>query len=526
MACPTKRHGSDNWYFRRQIPADVRVILGKLPKAQRPRNWYRTHINISLRTADRGAAKAKCPEIAAEVEKQIAALREGPKPLSPKQIAALSGELYKAATVGLEDDPVVSSGMWQRVAAENEAARRGEHGNVAKLGIHKTQEDRRRVSMEARFGKMTDVLLSHQAIVTDPESRWKLIERVSLDLSEAAKKLARNADGDFSADEYLKRLPKLERSKKNEAHPHSLKALFAAWHAAALARDVRKRDAKRIKQRTEKFIEFLGHDDPTLVTKADINRWADKRTAEGVTEKTINNSDLASLKNIFNWAVDREWMEANPAHKLRYRGRKKKKVRERYFTTAEIIAILKAAAAASHSGRELVKTTAAKRWVPWLCAYSGSRVSEMVQIRKEDLRMEGKGWVLRLTPEAGGIKTDEYRDVPIHEHLVAEGFIDFVRASRDGPLFCNIGNDGTIEGPAAGIYNRIRTFIRAVVPDPNIAPNHAWRHTFKTLGIEADIQEINLDAICGHGARHEGRKYSHVTLKARAEAMGKFPRYL
>jgi hypothetical protein len=51
-----------------------------------------------------------------------------------------------------------------------------------------------------------------------------------------------------------------------------------------LARDVRKRDAKRIKQRTEKFIDFLGRNDPTLVAKADIDRWADKRTAEGVTE--------------------------------------------------------------------------------------------------------------------------------------------------------------------------------------------------------------------------------------------------
>jgi hypothetical protein len=41
-----------HWYFRRQIPADVRAILKKLPKSQRPANWYRTHISISLKTAD------------------------------------------------------------------------------------------------------------------------------------------------------------------------------------------------------------------------------------------------------------------------------------------------------------------------------------------------------------------------------------------------------------------------------------------------------------------------------------------
>jgi hypothetical protein len=77
MACPTRRTGSDNWYYRRTIPADVRRILERLPKERRPRGWYKTHISISLGTADRAAAKTKCPEIAAEVERQLKALREG-----------------------------------------------------------------------------------------------------------------------------------------------------------------------------------------------------------------------------------------------------------------------------------------------------------------------------------------------------------------------------------------------------------------------------------------------------------------
>ncbi len=67
MACPTKRKGSDNWYFRRTIPVAVRVALERLPKAQRPPNWYKTHISISLGTPDRAVAKAKCPDVAAEV---------------------------------------------------------------------------------------------------------------------------------------------------------------------------------------------------------------------------------------------------------------------------------------------------------------------------------------------------------------------------------------------------------------------------------------------------------------------------
>ena len=64
MACPTRRIASDNWYYRRTIPADVLRILEKLPKERRrPRGWYKTHISITLGTPDRAAAKRKCCDV-------------------------------------------------------------------------------------------------------------------------------------------------------------------------------------------------------------------------------------------------------------------------------------------------------------------------------------------------------------------------------------------------------------------------------------------------------------------------------
>jgi uncharacterized protein DUF6538 len=88
---PSKRLGSDNWHFRTRIPADVEAILAEVSTTPELVHC----ISISLRTADRAAAKARCPEIAAEVERALAALRAGRKPLTLKQINALSGELDK-----------------------------------------------------------------------------------------------------------------------------------------------------------------------------------------------------------------------------------------------------------------------------------------------------------------------------------------------------------------------------------------------------------------------------------------------
>lgn len=166
MACPTKRPGSDNWYFRRRIPADVQAILAKMPKTQRPRNWYAKHISISLKTADRAVAKAKCPEIATEVERQLKALREGPKALTAKQIAALSGIVYRAFAEGLETNPGLTNEAWLRVAEANELAKRGNP-----LLIAKDDMERREFSMEQRFGPLADATLTREGIVTDNESR-------------------------------------------------------------------------------------------------------------------------------------------------------------------------------------------------------------------------------------------------------------------------------------------------------------------------------------------------------------------
>jgi hypothetical protein len=101
MPSLTKRKGSDNWYYRRTIPAEIKRVLAKLPSEKRPRNWYKTHIAISLGTADRTAAKAKCPDVAAAVERQMQALRDGPKPLTTKQITNLSYYLACAVICAL-----------------------------------------------------------------------------------------------------------------------------------------------------------------------------------------------------------------------------------------------------------------------------------------------------------------------------------------------------------------------------------------------------------------------------------------
>jgi integrase len=163
--------------------------------------------------------------------------------------------------------------------------------------------------------------------------------------------------------------------------------------------------------------------------------------------------------------------------------------------------------------------------VPWLCAYTGARVGELAQLRKEDIRRDGAHWIATITPEAGTVKTNEARDVVLHKHLAEVGFTAFVKGASSGHLFLTPSSSGDVLGPLQGVKNRIGEFVRTVVSDKNVAPSHGWRHRFKTVGIEAGIEHRILDAIQGHRPRNVAEGYGEVTVKTQAKAIAKMPRY-
>jgi hypothetical protein len=75
-----------------------------------------------------------------------------------------------------------------------------------------------------------------------------------------------------------------------------------------------------------------------------------------------------------------------------------------------------------------------------------------------------------------------------------------------------------------GVKNRLAEFARGIIKDRNVAPNHGWRHRFKTVGMEAGIPTRVLDALQGHAPRTAAEGYGEVTIKVMAESIGRLPR--
>ncbi|WP_336813343.1 hypothetical protein [Bosea sp. MMO-172] len=60
----------------------------------------------------------------------------------------------------------------------------------------------------------------------------------------------------------------------------------------------------------------------------------------------------------------------------------------------------------------------------------------MTQLRGGDLMKHKDGyWLIKITPEAGTVKGGKARTVPLHEHLIEQGFVEFVNKAGNGPLF-------------------------------------------------------------------------------------------
>jgi integrase len=216
--------------------------------------------------------------------------------------------------------------------------------------------------------------------------------------------------------------------------------------------------------------------DPPIVVRSKLGK--DKRLADGCAAKTVKDCDLSALKSVFGWAERNHVLSTNPAKGVTLKVGKKPRQRPKGFTDEEACTVLAAALGYVAAPEEHSKTSAAKRWGPWLCAYTGARIGEIVQLRRQDVRREGQHWIITITPDAGPVKNKELREVPLHPHLVELGFPAFVEAEPEGYLFVVTAKRGDVLGRLQGLKNRISEFVRTIVADRRVAPNHGWRHRF------------------------------------------------
>lgn len=213
--------------------------------------------------------------------------------------------------------------------------------------------------------------------------------------------------------------------------------------------------------------------------------------------------------------MDNNHLPANPAARVTLDVKVISNERKRGFRDPEAQLVLSSAR---------TEANPVLRWVPWIGAYTGGRVAELCQLRREDVLKIDAIWCFQITPEAGPLKTlSSDRIVPIHSALIDEGFLKFAESILSGPLFKKLTPDvfGSRGGNGTKMIGR---WIRSLgISDPRISPNHSWRHRFKTLARLHEVRPDIGDALVGHGKRTVGDGYGEFPIAALKREIEKIP---
>ena len=107
----------------------------------------------------------------------------------------------------------------------------------------------------------------------------------------------------------------------------------------------------------------------------DAQRWATSLISSKRSARTVHNNWIKPARAVFKWGLRAKLVRSNPFPEVTVDVPEKTRMREgRAFTRTEQQTILSAASSETNVRSNL---GAARRWVPWLMAYSGARCQEI-----------------------------------------------------------------------------------------------------------------------------------------------------
>lgn len=542
MARPHLHSRTKTYWLRKRVPADLVAIAGKKEEF------------FSLHTRDPIEAKRRYAEELVKLEQRWASLRAGPRSLTEEEAHTLARDVHDGWLAKHRAEPSQQD-HWP-VAIGPKVFAPPPPIDMAKYGTPEfwslDPDLAKVIELEAWCRGFADHVLKERGLTVDDGGRQKLARAIAADVQRASETLVRIAKGELAPDGMPVVMPSTPQSAPISSTTKPIAAaskpgtsgkakitltgLVDAWWAEAEKANRTSSTRESYTNTVRTFVAFLKHDDAARVTPEDVIAFKDhrlssrKRDGTLISARTVKNSDLAGLKTVFGFAVANRLLPSNPATGVKVQTPRIILMRDRDFTKEEALRILRATR--SHErGREFATTYAAKRWVPWLLAFSGGRVGEFVQMRRRDVRqveVEGYAdpvWVMMVTPDAGTVKTKKARPVPVHPQLIALGFLRFVQEAKANHLFLVPKPTGDIEGPRQTVKNRVAEFVRKLVADRGVFPNHGWRHRFHTEAVSVGVEDSVIDAIGGWVSPSVGRRYGSISMKARTDAMMKLPWY-
>jgi site-specific recombinase XerD len=513
MPKPIKRPTSENYWIRKKVPAVLRPFVGK------------TEIWATLGTKDERQANIKIGVVNAAIEAEWTRLRAEASRAS-SSAGAFVPEPFKLTHQDLH------------------ALRREEHERI---------RDRWMPEPPTGFGRL------RMTTGTDEESLQldaiDLLERGGYDASPAnVERLVpllvqarRNAVSDVEharVGEY-DQISDLTKIPARTTPALDFVTSFEEYAAkGGLKGGTAGRTASRWRPKVKEFCDFVRHRDLKRIKTSDGYDWVDHLTEKKIPRDSIRKVWIAALSATAGFMVERRKLEQNPFLGIRVRdedasenAEKEKQQKEpprKGFTPQEAKKILTATLVAP-SDFISVEMAAARRWLPWLCAYSGARINELTSLYPADIKPYPGGiWCMIIKPSLE--KTAQWRSVPIHSHVIKQDFgqkfLDYVEERRKlkKPLFYDPERrrGGTIKHPQFHkVAERVGEWVHGLGIPIGIKPSHGWRHVFKSMARHVGMDREVEGFITGHRPKDagSGSDYGDHWVQTLSAEIEKYPRF-
>lgn len=238
------------------------------------------------------------------------------------------------------------------------------------------------------------------------------------------------------------------------------------------------------------YLELVGV--PLLATSESlINAWRDHLNSTGLAPSTVKRR-LAAVSSLYRYMVRRGLLEKNPAQ---YAPRPKVDP-DRVVTFSPVMAeldqIVRAAEDRDHRAEAVVK----------VMAFTGARVSEVVDADVEDLRTARGETSLRVTRKGG-----EVADLPVPEPA-AEALGRYLAGRTSGPLFTT-GDGRRLP------RSRVRDIVKAVgkrAGFPDLNP-HSLRHAYANGAEALGVPVTQVQRDLGHKSLATTQRYLHASRR-------------
>lgn len=169
-------------------------------------------------------------------------------------------------------------------------------------------------------------------------------------------RLQRRDGGDFGPDPVLVTLPPVDVSLPASAEGKPVAVSKPAVSITDLFERYAKSGAASLctvskwRPHVRHFVEHLGHDDATRVTRGDMNRWVEVLVAKSLSKGTITDSYIPAVRLALGIAYEDELIPSNPAMGLKVRAPKAKDRGDKDHSDEAVKAILTATLAQQPKG--------------------------------------------------------------------------------------------------------------------------------------------------------------------------------